>query len=98
MNHRMRADTIGFVLILSGILAGIALAYEPTPIVAKDNDAPKLKIVADCTTRVDGREVSLSHGESVEVGSELRTCERYDGHSLIVFSAKPPGEPTKPGT
>lgn len=43
-----------------------------------------------CQTELGGRVVELQPGQGVETGEGWRNCQTYDGHSLIVYSGKPP--------
>ena len=43
-----------------------------------------------CQTEVDGKLVPLQPGQGVKTDEGWRNCESYDGHTLIIYSARPP--------
>ena len=53
------------------------------------NDSPQVRD-SGCQTEVAGRIIRLQPGQGIETGGGWRNCQTYDGHSLIVYTSKPP--------
>ena len=43
-----------------------------------------------CQTQVGGKIVQLQLGQGIETADGWRNCQIHDGHSLIIYSSKPP--------
>lgn len=101
MNHRSFAGCFPArrfpALIVVGVaFAGLAFYWASASASRKHQDARPVEASAQaagsggCRLELGGEIVPLEPGQGIRTGNRWRNCEIYDGHSLIVFSSKPP--------
>lgn len=56
---------------------------------AADNK-PQLVVANRCQIEINGNMVPLQLGQGIYMSGGWRNCQSYDGHPIIVYSAKPP--------
>lgn len=81
-----------FFIAAFAIVAGWAnaLAQGQPSSTEKKVVAPQNPKGSGCRVEVGGRIVELLPGQGIRTETEWRNCQTYEGHSLIVYSSRPP--------
>jgi len=101
MNHRFFAGCfparrLPALIVVGAAFAGLAFYWASASASRKHQDARPVEMSAQaagsgsCRLELGGEIVPLEPGQGIRTGNRWRNCETYDGHSLIVFSSRPP--------
>ena len=90
MDRLIALNILAVAMSCSLVYWASAISPGPPRIANRSEIAPHLTRGNGCQIEVGGKQLLFQPGQGIETNAGWRNCQTYDGHSIVVYSSRPP--------